>query len=183
MLFNDLTGHITHVLETHTRVVRALGSWETTLWETQRTPVLIQEILLLKTKPGAFIIKNRRTIIRRMRRHAIGHHHFAHHQHTILPRGIRINGDRLQHAIGALAFRLLRGASIKSPERQLGERREAVVFFDLRLAAQVTDGLITVQPEVFEFVFGHGCLSDVVRNLIPVLNLLSAYLGESPRPW
>ncbi len=51
--------------------------------------------------------------------------------------GVRVNGNRLQHAIRAAAFGLHRRRAIEAPERELFKLRKISKFLDLRLAAQV----------------------------------------------
>ena len=90
-----------------------------------------------------------------MRGLAVGHHDFAHHQHAVLALAVRIDRDRLEHAVGAAAFGLHGRAAVEAPQRKLLQRREAVEFLDLRLAAQVGDGRVPVEPDVFELVLCH----------------------------
>ncbi len=94
-------------------------------------------------------------LLEAMRGLAVGHHDFAHHQHAVGARGVRENSDRLQHAIGAVAFGLLGGGAIEAPQRKLLERRERREFLDLRFAAQVPGRRISVEPDVLELILGH----------------------------
>ena len=55
---------------------------------------------------------------------AVGHHDFAHHEDAVVARAIRINRDRLEHAVGAVPFGLLGRAAVKAPQRKLLKRRK-----------------------------------------------------------
>ena len=90
---------------------------------------------------------------------AVRHHDFAHHQHAVYARGVRIDGDGLEHAIRVVAFRLHGRTAVKTPQRQLLERRKRVELLELSLATQVRRRRVTVEPDVFEFVFCHSRLS------------------------
>ncbi|MOA14375.1 hypothetical protein D3C78_1344730 [compost metagenome] len=90
-----------------------------------------------------------------MRGDAIRHHDFAHDEYAVGAGRIGIDRNGLQHAIRRVAFGLLGGRAIKTPKRQLLERRELVEFLDLCLAAQVGDRLVSVQPDVLEFELSH----------------------------
>src|SRR5690606_27312008 len=70
-------------------------------------------------------------------------------------RGIRIHRHRLQHHVRTLAFRLLGRASVEAPVGKFFELREAGEFLDLSLAAQAGQWRVAVEPDVFQFVFGH----------------------------
>ncbi len=75
---------------------------------------MIQKIFLLETKPRIGIVEDGRAGIAGVRRFAIGHHHFAHHERAIFLGRIGINGDRLEHAIRAFAFGLTRRAAVET---------------------------------------------------------------------
>ena len=85
----------------------------------------------------------------------VRHHHFAHHENTVLARAVWINRDWFQDAIGALAFGLLSRAAVEPPVGKLFELWEAGEFLDLSLAAHAGQRRVTVEPDVFQFVFGH----------------------------
>ena len=159
VLLDDFACDVTDGLVANAGVVLALGIGEIvgTGGETQRTAIPVQEVFLLEAKPGARVIENGRTGVRGVRGHAIGHHHFAHHQRTVLAGAVGIDGHRLQHAVRAAALGLTGGAAVEIPERQLLELREALEFLDLGFAAEVGDWLVTIEPDVFQFVFSHGC--------------------------
>src|SRR5438046_10119896 len=65
-------------------------------------------------------------------------------------RRVREEGNRLEEAVRARAVRLARRAAVEVPQRQLVECRLSFEVDDLRLAAQVRDGLVDVQPDVLE---------------------------------
>src|ERR1700683_2199855 len=68
--------------------------------------------------------------------------------------------------MGVVALRLQGGGAVKTPQRQLLERRKRVEIFELGLAAQVWRRRVAVEPNVFEFVFCHSRLSCAdVRSL------------------
>jgi hypothetical protein len=144
------------VLVAHAGVVFALRRREAaTRGKAERRPVLVQEILLLVSEPRVRVVEDGRAAVARVRGLAVGHHHFAHHEHAVLFRRIRIARDRLEHAVRTAALGLARRAAVKAPHREIAELREAREFFDLRLAAEVRDGLVAIEPNVFQFVFRH----------------------------
>jgi hypothetical protein len=159
VLFDDLARDVTDGLVANAGVVLALGIGEIvgSGRETQRTAVFVQEILLLEAEPGAGVVQNGCAGVARMRSHTIGHHHFAHHQNAVLAGGVGINGHRLQNTVGTTSLSLAGGAAIEVPEGQLLQFRKALEFLDLGFAAEVGDWLVTIEPDVFQFVFSHGC--------------------------
>src|ERR1044072_9558619 len=58
--------------------------------------------------------------------------------------------DRPEEAVVAPAVGLAPRAPLKVPERQRLERRLRLEVDDLRLAAQVRNGLVAVEPDVLE---------------------------------
>ncbi len=63
--------------------------------------------------------------------------------------------DRLEHAVRAPALGLARRAAVEAPQGELLEGREGAELLHLRLAAQVRDRLVAVEPDVFELVLAH----------------------------
>jgi hypothetical protein len=86
---------------------------------------------------------------------AIGKKDFAKHENAVFLGGIGVAGNGLENTIRALSFSLTRGAAIKAPERKILQCWELGELLDLSFAAEVGDGLIAVEPDVFEFVLGH----------------------------
>ncbi len=84
MLLDDLAGDIADVLVADAGIIRALRSGITAFREAERTTVLIKEIFLLKSEPGAGIVQDRGAGVRGVRRDAVRHHHFAHDERAIL---------------------------------------------------------------------------------------------------
>ena len=156
MRVDDLTGDAADVLVADAGVVLALRGREAAAGrEAEGHAVLVEEVFLLEAEPGAGVVEDGGTGVRRMRGDAIGHHDLAHHQHAVLLGAVGVDRDRLEQAVGAAAFGLPRRAAVEAPVGQLLQLREAVVFLDLGLAAEVGDGVVPVQPDVFQFVFRH----------------------------
>ena len=152
----DLTGDTTDIPVADAGIVFALrGREAAALREAQWSAVFVEKIFLLEPKPGARIIVDCRTTIARVRGLAIRHHDLAHDEDAILLGGIGEDGDGLEHAIGIMPFRLPGRTPVKAPHREFSEIRKGVKFFDLGFAAKVGDGLITVEPDIFQFVFCH----------------------------
>ena len=91
-----------------------------------------------------------------------GQHHFAHHESRVGFCGVGVNGDRFQQAVRAVAFGLARRTAVKAPHRKFVEFWKLIEFFDLGFAAEVRDGFVAVEPDVFQFVFRHVWVVDFV---------------------
>ena len=79
MGIDDFAGNVSDARIADTAVKFALTfSREATLWKTEGSAVLPEEVLLLKSKPSVGIVNDGSTGIGRMRL-SIGKHHFAQH--------------------------------------------------------------------------------------------------------
>ena len=168
---HDLAGDIADVLVADARVVLALRDREADAREAERHAIPVEEVLLLEAEPGAWIVRNRRAGVAGVRRQ-VGQQDLAHDERAIGPGRIGVDGDRLQHAVRAAAFGLARRAAVEAPQSQLVERRKALELFDLCLAAEVRDGLVAVQPDVFQLVLGHRATGVLVIVSSVILILL-----------
>ena len=159
MLFDDFAGDVTDGLVADAGVIFALRIRESVeaSGETERTAVFVEEIFLLEAEPGAGIVQDGCASVALMRSHTIGHHHFAHDQSAVLAGGVGINGHRLQDTVGATSLSLAGRTAVEIPEGQLLQLRKALKILDLGFAAEVRDWLVTIEPDVFQFVFSHGC--------------------------
>jgi len=86
----------------------------------------------------------------------VGEQRLAHDEKAVLAGDVRIERDRLEQDVRALALRLLRGAAVEAPlrdvvELQLGD----IAIDDLGLGTKGRKGRVTVEPDVFQFEFGH----------------------------
>ena len=124
MLFDDLAGDAADVRVADAGVIRALRRRIACGREAERTAVLVEEVFLLEAEPGACVVEDGGALVRGVRGLAVGHHDFAHHQRAVVARGVRIDRDRLQHAIRAVAFGLHGRRAVKAPQRKLFQRRE-----------------------------------------------------------
>jgi hypothetical protein len=110
---------------------------------------------LLEAEPSVGIIENGGSGVGDVRG-AVRHHDFAHDESAIFAGGVGENRDGFEHAIGAAAGRLAGGAAIEAPQREVFELGKAGEFLDGGLAAEVCNGLVAIEPDVFEFVFSHS---------------------------
>ncbi len=155
VFFDDLACDIADGFVAGTAVIWALRGGVSFSGETEWAAILIEEIFLLETKPCARIIEHGGAAVGWVRGGAVWHHDFAHHKSAVAASAVWIDGDWFEHAVGAAAFGLLRRAAIKSPHRQLFESWKAFEFLDLGFSAEVRNGRVAVEPDVFQFVFGH----------------------------
>ncbi len=155
VLLDDLTGDVTDGGIADSAVELALRLvGPATLGETEGLSVPVEEILLLESEPGVGIIEDRGTGIGRMRL-AVGEKDLAHDEVAVLAGRIDVAGDGLEQTIGAAPLGLAGRAAVKSPHRQILERGGLGELLDGGLAAEVGNRLVTVEPDVFEFVLGH----------------------------
>ena len=149
MFLDNFAGDAADGIVTDTGVIKTLRIRIAFAREAERLAVFVEEIFLFETEPSAGVVENGRAAVARMRRLAIGHHDFAHDEHTVLAGGVRKNRHRFEHAIRRAAFRLTRRAAVKTPHRKFRELGKSFEFLDLRFAAKIGNGRITVQPDVF----------------------------------
>ena len=96
-------------------VIRALRRRIAAGREAERPAVLVEEIFLLKAEPCAGIVEDGGALVGGMRGLAVGHHDFAHHQNAIGARAVRIDRDRLEHAVRAFGLRPAGSSFHRSP--------------------------------------------------------------------
>src|SRR5215212_640238 len=149
VLVDDLPRDVADVLVADAGVVLALRCGKALLRKAERGAVLVEKVLLLEAEPRVGVVWNRRAAVRRMRR-PVGQQHLAHDEIAAVARGVREERDRLQETVRARAARLTRRAAVEVPQRKPVERGLCVEIDDLRLAAQVRNGLVAVQPDVLE---------------------------------
>src|SRR5206468_11750639 len=86
--------------------------------------------------------------------------------------------DGLQEAVRVRPVRLARRAAVEVPARQLVERRLRVEVDDLRLAAEVRNGLVAVQPDVLELALHPSSSSSRTKQKGP----RNPEIPEAPMP-
>src|ERR1051325_4191012 len=99
-------------------------------------------------------------------RRSVGQQHLAHDEAAVHARRVGEERDRLQEAVRVRAVGLAGRAAVEVPERQLLERRLRLEVDDLRLAAQVRNGLVAVEPDVLELELhpGSSSVSDQQKS-------------------
>ncbi len=155
MLVHHLARDIADILVADAGVVRPLRRRVAAGREAERTAVLVEEIFLLEAEPRAFIVENGGALVRCVWRHTVRHHHFAHHQRTIGAGAVRVDRDRLQHAIRTVTLGLQGRASVEAPQRKLFQGRKFIELLDLRFAAQIRHRGISVEPDILELILCH----------------------------
>ena len=123
--------------------------------EAERTAILIEEVFLLKAEPKIRIVGCGSAHVGRVRR-AIRKHDFAEHDEGVFAAGIGVECNRLENAIGLVARSLHGGTAVKSPQGQIGQSGRLVEFLDIGFAAELRDGFLSVEPDVFKFELWHG---------------------------
>src|ERR1700740_3215391 len=106
-------------------IVFTLWIWKTGWREAERTPIFPQKILLLEAEPSIRVIENSCSSIGGVRG-AVGMQNLVHYDGSILLGNIGINGNRLQHAIGAMPLGLPCRAAVEPPLRYLFQCRKVV---------------------------------------------------------
>ena len=108
MLFNNLTGNISHVAIADAAVVSTLTFFRKSFrGEAERLAVFVQEILLLETEPRVGIIENRGTGVGWMWCE-IRKKYLAENNHAVDTGGIMELGNRFEHAVRRMPLGLLR---------------------------------------------------------------------------
>src|SRR5262245_65719937 len=99
-------------------------------------------------------------------RRPVGQQHLAHDEAGVVAGGVGEERDRLEEAVRIRAVRLAGRAAVEVPERQLVEGRLRVEVDELRLAAQIRNGLVAVQPTVLELELhsGSSCLGPTKKG-------------------
>ncbi len=146
---DDLARDLADVLVADACVVLALRGGEAFAREAERHAVAVEEVLLLEAEPGARVVRDRRAAVRRMRG-PVREEHFAHDEQAVRARRIGERRDGLQQAVRVAALGLPRRAAVEAPDRQVLDGRRVRELHDLRLAAEVRNGLVPVEPDVFE---------------------------------
>src|SRR5439155_2398823 len=141
------------------RVVLALRRGEALRGEPERRTVLVEEVLLLEAEPRVGVVRDRGAAVRRMRR-PVRQEHLAHGEVAAVACRVGKERDRLKEAVRARPVRLARRAAVEVPQRQLVEGRVRLEVDDLRLAAQVRNGLVAVEPDVLELELHPGSSSS-----------------------
>ena len=108
MLFDDLARNIADILVADAGVIRTLRRRISGRREAERTVVLIEEVFLLEAEPRVGIVEDGGALVRGMGGLAIRHHDFAHHEHAVGAGAVGIDRNRLEHAVGVVAFGLVR---------------------------------------------------------------------------
>ncbi len=162
VFFNDRASDVAYSFKANAAIVWALWSWVTVFWEAEWATVLVEEIFLLETDPETWIFFDRCTCIGYVRC-AVWIQNIAHNEEAIVAGSVWIKSDWAEKAIRAAAFSLLCGAAVESPFWAIAECKCInIAINDFRFAAKVWDWLIAVEPEVFEFQFGHFGISLVL---------------------
>jgi hypothetical protein len=125
-------------------------------------PILIEEIFLLKTNPEVRVVLDGGASVGGMCC-AIREHDFAQDDIGVLAARIRIQSNGFQYAIRAFAFGLHGGASVKTPQGQIRQGGRMVERLDRGLATQLRNRRFAVKPNIFQFVFCHGLLVDLLN--------------------
>ena len=148
MAFDDFT--TCGVAGSDRAVIGSLRSGVTVGREAERSFAVHDGVFLFEAEPEVAIVFEGAPDVRGMDG-PIGVEHFAEHQRGVSSVGVGDDPDRLEQAVGRVAFGLFGRAAIEGPVGTIG-RAVWFVVDDLRLAAQRRLGCVTVQPDVFQLI-------------------------------
>ncbi len=152
---DDFAGDTAHEAVADAAVIATLAFLgEAFLGEAKGLAVLVKEVFLLEAEPGIGIIENGGAGVGGMGCE-VGEEYFAKNDHAVLYGGVGVTGDGFEDAIGVMSFGLLGGTAVEAPIREFFERGEGIELFDERFSAEVRDGGVAIEPNVFELVLCH----------------------------
>ena len=155
MLFHNGASDVTHIAVAYPRIVTTLRCRIATFGESERATVLVEEVFLLKSEPGVFVVEDGGTGVGRMRG-TIGKQHLSHHDKAVYAAGVWVDTHRLEQTIRAAAFGLFGRTTVEAPHRTIFERKVLrIAIDDLSFTAEASNRRVAVQPDVFEFQFCH----------------------------
>ena len=91
-------------------------------------------------------------------RRTVGEEHLGHDEEAVDAARVRVDCDGFQQAVRAAALGLFGRAAVESPHGTVFEREVGgIAINNFSFSAEAGDGRVTVEPDVFQFQFGHIC--------------------------